>query len=277
MKPSERSLEGVMAELKALRQAYGAAQRRCTATVQRLHARNQLLEAEVLQLRAQLAAREPSMAMAGEEQRRMLEAAGAAQAGRATLSARIESLAQRLQTLLRGTSASSLAGAWPAASQGAVPETGTSTRPPGQPLHPTGDAHAGGSDATDDVEDPSDLEERLVEADLVICQTGCLSHQAYWRVQDHCCRHNKPCVLVAQPDALRIIRIHQRDDGARAGASAADDGPGVPERSRKGVPDAPGRGAGSPGPGRGAGSPGPGQGTDSQVRTVVHQQESSIT
>jgi len=268
VKPSERSLEGVMAELKALRQAYGAAQRRCTATVQRLHARNQLLEAEVLQLRAQLAAREPSMAMAGEEQRRMLEAAGAAQAGRATLSARIESLAQRLQTLLRGTSASSLAGAWPAASQGAVPETGTSTRPPGQPLHPTGDAHAGGSDATDDVEDPSDLEERLVEADLVICQTGCLSHQAYWRVQDHCRRHNKPCVLVAQPDALRIIRIHQRDDGARAGASAADDGPGVPERSRKGVPDA---------PGRGAGSRGPGQGTDSQVRTEVHQQESSIT
>lgn len=102
----------------------------------------------------------------------------------------------------------------------------------------------------------------------MICQTGCLSHQAYWRVQDHCRRHNKPCVLVAQPDALRIIRIHQRDDGARAGASAADDGPGVPERSRKGVPDA---------PGRGAGSRGPGQGTDSQVRTEVHQQESSIT
>ena len=71
VKPSERSLEGVMAELKALRQAYGAAQRRCTATVQRLHARNQLLEAEVLQLRAQLAAREPSLAMAGDEQRRM--------------------------------------------------------------------------------------------------------------------------------------------------------------------------------------------------------------
>ena len=81
MKPSERSLEGVMAELKALRQAYGAAQRRCTATVQRLHARNQLLEAEVLQLRAQLAAREPSLAMAGDEQRRMLAAAQATQAG----------------------------------------------------------------------------------------------------------------------------------------------------------------------------------------------------
>ncbi len=115
MKPSERSLEGVMAELKALRQAYGAAQRRCTATVQRLHARNQLLEAEVLQLRAQLAAREPSMAMAGEEQRRMLAAAQATQAGRATLGARIESLAPRPQTRRRGASATTPPAAGPPA------------------------------------------------------------------------------------------------------------------------------------------------------------------
>ena len=268
MKPSERSLEGVMAELKALRQAYGAAQRRCTATVQRLHARNQLLEAEVLQLRAQLAARESSLAMAGDEQRRMLAAAQATQAGRATLGARIESLAQRLQTLLRGASATTPAGAWPAATQGTVSEPGTSTRPLGQPLHPAGDDRADGSGASDDVEDPPDLEDRLVEADLVICQTGCLSHQAYWRVQDHCRRHNKPCVLVAQPDALRIIRIHQRDDGSSAGTFPADGGSGAPEWGRKGVPDA---------PARGDGASGSGQGTDSQVRTAVHQKESSIT
>jgi len=51
---TERSLEGALAELKALRLAYGAAQRRCTASLQRLHARNQVLEEEVLQLRAQL-------------------------------------------------------------------------------------------------------------------------------------------------------------------------------------------------------------------------------
>jgi hypothetical protein len=102
----------------------------------------------------------------------------------------------------------------------------------------------------------------------VICQTGCLSHQAYWRVQDHCRRHNKPCVLVAQPDALRIIRIHQRDDRASAGTFPADGAPGAPERGRKGMPDA---------PARGAGASGSGQGTDSQVRTAVHQQESGIT
>jgi hypothetical protein len=54
----------------------------------------------------------------------------------------------------------------------------------------------------------------LVAADLVICQTGCLSHGDYWRVQDHCRRTGKACVLVEQPDALRIVRLNR--DGASA-------------------------------------------------------------
>lgn len=33
-------------------------------------------------------------------------------------------------------------------------------------------------------------------ADLVICQTGCISHGDYWREQDHCRRTGKTCVLV---------------------------------------------------------------------------------
>jgi len=41
-------------------------------------------------------------------------------------------------------------------------------------------------------------------ANLVICQTGCLSHGDYWRVQDHCRRTGKTCVLVEQPAAARI-------------------------------------------------------------------------
>ena len=53
------------------------------------------------------------------------------------------------------------------------------------------------------------LEASLVAADLVICQTGCLSHGEYWRVQDHCKRTGKTCVLVAQPEAVRIVRIHR--------------------------------------------------------------------
>ena len=51
------------------------------------------------------------------------------------------------------------------------------------------------------------------EAQAVICQTGCLSHGEYWRVQDHCQRTGKTCVLVEQPDALRIVRIHRGAEG----------------------------------------------------------------
>lgn len=53
------------------------------------------------------------------------------------------------------------------------------------------------------------LEASLQAADLVICQTGCLSHGEYWRVQDHCKRLGKTCVLVEQPDSVRIVRIHK--------------------------------------------------------------------
>ena len=47
------------------------------------------------------------------------------------------------------------------------------------------------------------LDADLAAADLVICQTGCISHADYWRVQDHCRRTGKPCLLVDQPLALR--------------------------------------------------------------------------
>jgi hypothetical protein len=43
------------------------------------------------------------------------------------------------------------------------------------------------------------LESSLAAADLVICQVACISHNAYWRVQDHCKRTGKTCVLVHSP------------------------------------------------------------------------------
>ena len=63
--------------------------------------------------------------------------------------------------------------------------------------------HAGGDDGVDDV---AALEASLVAADLVICQTGCVSHDAYWRVHDHCKRTGKQCVLVDQPQAMHFVR-----------------------------------------------------------------------
>jgi len=57
-----------------------------------------------------------------------------------------------------------------------------------------------------DGEDDAALEASLTAADMVICQTGCVSHDAYWRVQDHCKRTGKKCVLVEQAQALHFVR-----------------------------------------------------------------------
>ena len=52
----------------------------------------------------------------------------------------------------------------------------------------------------------SQLDASLAAADLVICQTGCISHSAYWRVKDHCKRHGKRCVFVDNPSMSSLVR-----------------------------------------------------------------------
>lgn len=54
------------------------------------------------------------------------------------------------------------------------------------------------------------LDASLAAADLVICQTGCISHDAYWRVKDHCNRTGKPCVFVEQPSRSSLQRALTR-------------------------------------------------------------------
>jgi hypothetical protein len=54
------------------------------------------------------------------------------------------------------------------------------------------------------------LDHCLAQADLVICQTGCISHNAYWRVKDHCKRTGKPCVFVAKP-SIQVLQSLMRD------------------------------------------------------------------
>jgi hypothetical protein len=50
------------------------------------------------------------------------------------------------------------------------------------------------------------LDATLSAADLVICQTGCVSHDAYWRVKEHCKRHGKRCVFVENPGSASLKR-----------------------------------------------------------------------
>lgn len=55
-------------------------------------------------------------------------------------------------------------------------------------------------------DNPGRLDHTLAAADLVICQAGCISHDAYWRVKQHCKRSNKPCVFVETPSKHAMER-----------------------------------------------------------------------
>lgn len=85
--------------------------------------------------------------------------------------------------------------------------------------------HDGGEEQT-----PARLDATLAAADLVICQTGCISHEAYWRVKDHCKRTGKRCVFVETPSRAGLERallaLAPADacasEAATAGAEAAE-------------------------------------------------------
>ena len=61
--------------------------------------------------------------------------------------------------------------------------------------------HDGGEE-----ESVAKLDATLAAADLVICQTGCISHNAYWRVKDHCKRTGKQCVFVENTGTTSLKR-----------------------------------------------------------------------
>ena len=66
---------------------------------------------------------------------------------------------------------------------------------------------------------PAQLDPQLAAADLVICQTGCISHDAYWRVKAHCKRHGTPCVFVDTPSRSAFERALEQG-AASAGAES---------------------------------------------------------
>jgi hypothetical protein len=71
-----------------------------------------------------------------------------------------------------------------------------------------------------DEDNVSQLDATLAAADLVICQAGCISHDAYWRVKDHCKRTGKQCVFVEQPSRSGLQRALQSLCGEPAEAGA---------------------------------------------------------
>ncbi len=170
-------------------------QNRCSILIQEQAAEIAELKAQAMRMRAAIIARDTALAWACED-RAALEAAIPDLPQRATLARRVKELSRCLQELMREKlrpTISRPAGANMPSEKTAIEEK-TSTEP----------------------EEISELEACIVAADLVICQTGCLSHGAYWRVQDHCKRTGKTCMLVEQPASVRIVRIHQDDHGARS-------------------------------------------------------------
>ena len=50
------------------------------------------------------------------------------------------------------------------------------------------------------------LDQQLGAADVVVCQAGCLNHEAYRRVKSHCRRLDKPCLYVERPSLTQFAR-----------------------------------------------------------------------
>lgn len=206
-------------EHRVLLSAYARAQARCSAQLAGQAARIAKLEAQLMRTQAQVVIRDTKLALAREE---LAELAAAAPGlpTRVKLARRVEWLSERVQDLMREL----LRLQWmPAPSVPSKPALQpdllagvreksvlyvghVSGKAPGQAIEQAGGRflhHAGGDDGVDDV---AALEASLVAADLVICQTGCVSHDAYWRVHDHCQRTGKQCVLVGQPQAMLFVR-----------------------------------------------------------------------
>ena len=51
------------------------------------------------------------------------------------------------------------------------------------------------------------IDAALAAADLVICQAGCISHNAYWRVKEQCKRTGKRCIYIKASGASGFERV----------------------------------------------------------------------
>lgn len=185
-------------EFLVLCRQLGEAQTRCSDTLARQAGELEQLRAQVLRLRAAVVVRDTRLAMAQDE----LQQLQAAQPGlrrRRDMARHIAALAERITSLSRECLR------WRLQAVAAAQVE--------QPAQAIPEALAPASPA---------LDSSLAAADLVICQTGCISHDEYWRVQDHCRRTGKPCILVDQPlgagaaEAAKPVVVLRMARGMRA-------------------------------------------------------------
>lgn len=205
-------------EFLALCRQLGDAQQRCSTAMQAQARQIEALTAEVVRLRGAVIVRDTRLALARDELEQ-LRAASPGLPRRQAMARHISLLAERITSLSRECLR------WRQAAQGQAPAALPPVQEPA--LLATGasmptarvqqvlpqlrmnDSFARcAQDGQGGESNPSTLDASLAAADLVICQTGCISHDDYWRVQDHCRRTGKPCILVDQPlAALRPMVV----------------------------------------------------------------------
>jgi hypothetical protein len=165
-------------------------------------------QAEVMRLRAAVIVRDSIIAFTRED-KAQLEATIPGLPRRLALAQRVESLVTRVQALTREV----LHWQWRASTRRRSEPASTPRRAdPASVLCIVESPYAAPERRTTDLvpsdesrnASPQQLEASLAAADLVICQVGCLSSNAYWRVEDHCRRTGKPCVLVDEQQVISV-------------------------------------------------------------------------
>ncbi|MFY3386608.1 DUF2325 domain-containing protein [Paracidovorax sp. MALMAid1276] len=240
-------MSSLLQEFMVLSRQLGEAQQRCSDAMAAQAAEIDTLRSELVRLRGALVVRGTELAMAREA----LAQAQAASPGlprRKAMAGHIRTLAERITTLSRECLRWRLAAQQMPSHVGESAQARAQPQQPQQPSQPAlsrpsalADAPASAAPAMPAMpvawaaplefhalaHSAHDLDASLAAADLVICQTGCISHDDYWRVQDHCRRTGKTCILVDQPlAALRPMPV-LRMPGPQHGGPADE----VPEVS----------------------------------------------
>lgn len=241
--------EALIDENAVLARELAAAQARSQRTASDAARRIEEMEAQLVRMRATLIGRD-SLLNQRQEQFESLEAAVPALRERAELTRELKALNERNQDLQRAlararedadqqrrradrllaaaapTPGSAVSGAAAgAADLGNRAVLCVGGRPASVPIYRQVVERTGGRFLHHDGGDEDSatrLDDTLGAADLVVCQTGCISHGAYWRVKDHCKRTGKPCLFVETPSRSALERALQDAVSGPADPSAVE-------------------------------------------------------
>jgi hypothetical protein len=224
--------EALQGENAALRTELEVLRRRSQEQGTALQARLDIAQSRAMQLRAEAIGRDTALAALNDEQQ-LLQVQAPGLKARAELARRVQEQTERIAELERELRAMQQQAelrelhappiAVPAETDAVVappvavppPVLGDRAvlcvggRPASVPLYRHIVERSGGRFLHHDGGDEQSvqrLDATLSAADLVICQTGCVSHDAYWRVKEHCKRHGKRCVFIENPGSASLKR-----------------------------------------------------------------------